>query len=116
MEGSSVKYNNVEKQADEAKSTVKQHEVIKPVPRTLSKAYPWLQGKLINSSKVGVSEEGATSISGSGNLWETLSDDKEDSEEGNNNKCFFGGEDGALDLWGEELNSIACDFLTQGET
>ena len=47
---------------------------------------------------------------------EALSDDKKDSEEGNNNKCFFGGEDGALDLWGEELNSIACDFLTQGET
>ncbi|KAL5143527.1 Phosphate transporter PHO1 9 [Glycine soja] len=108
------KDNNIEKQADEAKPIVKHHEVIKPVPRTLSKTSPWLQGKFVNSSKVGVSEEeGATSISGSGNLWETLSDDKEDSEEGNNNKCFFGGEDGALDLWGEELNSIACDFLTQ---
>jgi len=96
---------------------VKPHEVIKPVPRALTKTSPRLQGKFINSSEVGVShEEGATSISGSGNWWETFLDDKEDIEEGNNNKCFFGGEDGALDLWGEELNSIACDFLTQGET
>uniref|UniRef100_A0A0R0F4D4 MYB transcription factor n=1 Tax=Glycine max TaxID=3847 RepID=A0A0R0F4D4_SOYBN len=73
------KDNNVEKQA-EAKSTVKHHEVIKPVPRTLSKTSPWLQGKFFNSSKVGASGEGATSISGSGNWWETLLDDKEDNE------------------------------------
>ncbi|KAG5008056.1 hypothetical protein JHK82_025989 [Glycine max] len=109
------KDNNIEKQADEAKPIVKHHEVIKPVPRTLSKTSPWLQGKFVNSSKVGVSEEGATSISGSaGNWWETLLDDKEDNAVNNNNTCFFGGADGEFNLWSEELTSIDCDFVTQG--
>ncbi|KAL5143529.1 Phosphate transporter PHO1 9 [Glycine soja] len=108
------KDNNIEKQADEAKPIVKHHEVIKPVPRTLSKTSPWLQGKFVNSSKVGVSEEGATSISGSaGNWWETLLDDKEDNAVNNNNTCFFGGADGEFNLWSEELTSIDCDFVTQ---
>ncbi|TKY65156.1 Transcription factor MYB113 [Spatholobus suberectus] len=104
--------NNVKQK--EAESTIKPPEVIKPVPLALSKSSPWLQRKFISGSKVGVSEAGAAS-SGSGNWWETLLSDKEDNA-GNNNTCFFGGVDGALDLWEEELTSIACHFLTEGET
>ncbi|TKY65158.1 Transcription factor WER [Spatholobus suberectus] len=50
-----------------------------------------------------------------GNRWETSLNDKEDNV-GNNKTCFFGGEDGALDHWDEQLTSIACDFLTEVET
>jgi len=111
------KDNNVEKQADEAKSTVQRHQVIKPIPRALTKTAPRLQGKLFNSSKVGVSEAAGAASSGSGNWWETLLENKKDNHEGNiiNNTCFFGGADGELDLWDEELNPIACDFLSEGE-
>ncbi|KAH1156242.1 hypothetical protein GYH30_051161 [Glycine max] len=105
------KDNKIKKQ--ETKSTVKPHEVIKPIPRVLTKTSPWLQGKFINSPKVGVSEEGATS---SENWWETLLADKEDNAVfNNNNTCFFGGVHGELNLWNEELTSIDFDFVTQGE-
>lgn len=113
------KDNNVNKQQiKEAESAMKPHEVIKPVPRALPKTSTiLLQGKLISSSKVDVSESGANS-SGSTNWWETLllDDDKEDNV-ANNNTCFFGAQDinRAFDLWDEDLTSIVYDFHTEGE-
>ncbi|CAJ1830689.1 unnamed protein product [Sphenostylis stenocarpa] len=106
------KDNNV-KQHD-TESTLKPHEVIKPLPRALSKTCPKLQEKSINSFKVGVSEEGAISSSGSGNWWETLLDEKEENIAVNKKTCFLGGEDGVFELWDEELGSVASDFLTEG--
>ncbi|TKY65153.1 Transcription factor MYB113 [Spatholobus suberectus] len=89
------KDNNVKKQ--EAESTMEPPKVIKPVPQVFPKSPLWLQGKFSSSSsKVGISEAGEAS-SGSWNWWETLLDEKEDNA-GNNNACFFGGGDGALDL------------------
>ncbi|XP_020219745.1 transcription repressor MYB6 [Cajanus cajan] len=107
---SHTKEKNVKQKEVETK--VKSHEVIRPVPQTLSKTSPWLRGKFINSSKVGVSEAGADSL-GSENWWKTLLDDKEDNAR-NSNTCFFGVEDGALDFWTQELTSIDCDFLAEG--
>jgi len=97
-------------------STLKPHQVIKPVPLALSKTCPkLLQGKSINSSKVGVSEEAASSSSWSGNWWETLLDAKGENINVNNT-CFFGEEDGVFQLRNEKLTSIASDFLTEGQT
>ncbi|XP_020219742.1 transcription factor MYB114 [Cajanus cajan] len=98
--------NNVKQQ--EVESTVKPHEVIKPVPRSLSKTSSLLQGKFISSSKVGVRETSAGSLLGSENWWETLLDDKEDNA--CNNKCFFDGGDGSLDLW-DILFPLIVTFL-----
>ena len=78
-------------------STLKPHQVIKPVPLALSKTCPkLLQGEFIKSSKVGVSKEGAASS----NWWETLLDEK-----GVKKTFFFGEEDGMFELWNERYAS-----------
>ncbi|ESW11533.1 hypothetical protein PHAVU_008G038500 [Phaseolus vulgaris] len=95
-------------------STLKPHEVIKPVPKALSKTCPkLLQGNVINSSKVGVSEQGVTSSS---NWWETLLDEKGENNITVNNTCFSGEKDGVFELWNQELTSIDSHFLTEAET
>ena len=100
------------------------HEVIKPLPRTFSKASPWLQGKFIatnhGSAKVGITHEACGASSWSRNWWETLLNDKGDN--GKNNTCSIGMEDGVvmMDLWDEDLitsmTTKAGDFLTTGQT
>jgi len=100
--------NNVK----ESERTWKPHQVIKPVPRALSKASPLLQGKLMSSSEVGVGE--AVS-SGPENWWENLLDYKEENIAGDNSTCFPDGKDGGFELWDEELGSIASEFLAEGE-
>ncbi|CAJ1832996.1 unnamed protein product [Sphenostylis stenocarpa] len=102
------KVNNKEN-VKESETTRKTHQVIKPVPRALPKAWPLLQGKFMSSSKVGVGE--AVSSSGHENWWETLLDEKE--ENINNSTCFPGGN---FEFWDEELNFMASDFPTEGET
>ncbi|XP_047172705.1 transcription factor MYB1-like [Vigna umbellata] len=99
--------NNVK----ESERTWKPHKVIKPVPRALAKASAMVHGKLMSSSKVGVSE--AVSA-GSENWWETLLDDKE--ENINNSTCFPVGKDGSFELWDEELDSIPSEFFAEAET
>jgi len=88
-------------------STLKPHQVIKPVPLALSKTCPkLLQSEFINSSKVGVSKE---AVAASSNWWETLLDENITV----NNTCFFGEENGVFDeLWNQELTSIDSYFLT----
>ncbi|KAK7374556.1 hypothetical protein VNO80_07989 [Phaseolus coccineus] len=94
-------------------STLKPHQVIKPVPLALSKTSPkLLQGTFINSSNVGVSEQGVTSSS---NWWQTLLDEKGENITVNNTG-FFGEEDGVFELWNQELTSIDSHFLTEAET
>ncbi|WVZ08879.1 hypothetical protein V8G54_022225 [Vigna mungo] len=98
-------------------NNVKSHEVVKPVPLALSKTYPkLLQEKFINSSKVGVFEEGTSSLSGSENRFETLLDEKGKNITVNNKTCFFAEKDGVFEQWDEELSSIASHFLTECET
>ncbi|KAL9297210.1 hypothetical protein ACSQ67_023106 [Phaseolus vulgaris] len=95
-------------------STLKPHQIIKPVPQALSKTCSkLLQGNVINSSKVGVSEQGVTSSS---NWWETLLDEKGENNITVNNPCFFGEEDAVFELWNQQLTSIDSHFLTEAET
>ncbi|XP_027930005.1 transcription factor MYB90-like [Vigna unguiculata] len=110
------KHNNV-KQQDETESSLKPHDVVKPVPLALPKTCPkLLQEKFIDSSKVGVTEEGATSLSGSENWFETLLDEKGNNITLNNKTCFFTEKDGVFEKWDEELSSIASHFFTETET
>nr|XP_007139538.1 hypothetical protein PHAVU_008G038400g [Phaseolus vulgaris]ESW11532.1 hypothetical protein PHAVU_008G038400g [Phaseolus vulgaris] len=81
------------------------------VKQSTSKTCPnLLQGEFINTSKVGVSKEGAAASS---NWWETLCDENITV----NNTCFFGEEDAVFDeLWNQQLTSIDSHFLTEAET
>ncbi|KAK7394472.1 hypothetical protein VNO78_15000 [Psophocarpus tetragonolobus] len=105
----SHKKDNIVKKHD-AESTEKPHQVIKPVPRTLSTS-PCLHRNVVNCSKVGISEQGATSSLVCGNWWNTLLHDKEN----NDSTCVFGKGDGVLDLSGEDLTSFSCDFFNEDE-
>ncbi|KAK7374552.1 hypothetical protein VNO80_07983 [Phaseolus coccineus] len=101
--------NNVK----DSETSWKPHQVIKPVPRALRKASPLVQGKVMSSSEVGVSEGFS---SGCENWWETLLDEKEESTAVDNMMWFPGAKDGAFELWDEELGSIASDFLAEAQT
>ncbi|KAJ1401549.1 Myb domain [Sesbania bispinosa] len=92
---------------------VKPHEVIKPVPRTLSKASSGKLNIIANSAdqsdscKVNISSEGASS-SGK-NWWETLLDQLDDED----NTTFSLAEGNDL---GEDDSKVLCDFLTEDQT
>nr|WBU86742.1 MYB90 [Vigna radiata]WBU86744.1 MYB90 [Vigna radiata] len=105
--------NNNNNNVKESERTLKPHQVIKPVPRALTKASSMVHGKSMSSSKVGVSE-GVSA--GSENWWETLLDDKEENITFNNSTCFPVGKDGSFELWNEELDSIPSEFLAEAET
>ena len=59
-----------------------------------------LEGKVMSSSKVGVSE--GVSL-GCENWWETLLDEKEENTAVDNMMWFPGAKDGEFELWDEEL-------------
>ncbi|KAL9297215.1 hypothetical protein ACSQ67_023111 [Phaseolus vulgaris] len=105
--------NNNNNNVKESETGWKPHQVIKPVPRALPKASSLVQGKVMSSSKVGVSE--GVSL-GCENWWETLLDEKEENIAVDDMMWFPGAKDGEFELWDEELGSIASDFLEEAQT